>query len=258
MSSYGHIRVQETGEVLQVTIARPKFLNALNTAAHFELSEVFDAFAANDQLHLATITGVGDRAFCVGTDLKERSQHGLDHFPATGFAGLTQRFDLHKPVIALINGDAVGGGLEVVLACDLALAVETARFGLPEPKIGLAASGGLHRLARQVPMKAALEVALTGQLFGAKAALRLGLINKVVTQQDFQAESNRLMESLLECAPLSLRATKQMLFQGRDYSSLQGAYQASYSQYELMLKSGDAWEGSRAFLEKRKPVWRAK
>ena len=106
--------------------------------------------------------------------------------PPSGFAGLTERFDLDKPLIALVNGDAIGGGLEIILACDLAIAVDTARFGLPEPKVGLAASGGLHRLARQLPLKWAMEIALKGQLFGAVEVQELGLINEIVPRQSLE------------------------------------------------------------------------
>lgn len=256
MSGFQHIRVNQQGSVLHVTIDRPEVLNALNPAAQFELAEVFDALDEDDRLNIATITGEGDRAFCVGTDLKERARTGRDRIPDTGFAGLTQRFNLNKPVIALVNGDAIGGGLEIVLACDLAIAVATARFGLPEPKVGLVASGGLHRLTRQIPMKAALEVALTAKLFDAETAQGMGLINQVVPRQTFQLEIDKLLDQLMECAPLSLRATKQMMFSGLEASTLKGAYQAKYPLYDRILQSEDAREGNLAFVEKRKPVWR--
>ena len=122
----------------------------------------------------------------MGSDLKERAEVGSDQMPPSGFAGLTERFDLDKPLIALVNGDAIGGGLEIILACDLAIAVDTARFGLPEPKVGLAASGGLHRLARQLPLKWAMEIALKGQLFGAVEVKELGLINEIVPRQSLE------------------------------------------------------------------------
>ncbi len=144
---------------MRVTINRPEVLNALNPLAHYELAEAFDAFANDHRLHVATISGTGDRAFCVGTDLKARAESGRDEHPQTGFAGLTECYDLNEPVVALVNGDAIGGGLEIVLACDLAIAVSTARFGLPEPKVGLAASGGLHRQAQREQNLKCLEEA---------------------------------------------------------------------------------------------------
>ena len=137
----------------------------MNRKAHAELADAFDRFAENSALNISLVRGAGERAFCVGSDLKERAHVGTDQMPLSGFAGPTERYDLDKPVIALVNGDAIGGGLEMILACDLAIAVDTARFGLPEPKVGLAASSGLHRLARQLPLKLAMEIALSGQLF---------------------------------------------------------------------------------------------
>ena len=151
-------------KVLHVTLNRPQVLNALHPQAHFELARVFDAFAADPDLWIAVVRGAGDRSFCVGTDLKVRAQKGRDEYPPTGFAGLTHRFDLDKPLIAAVNGLALGGGLEIALACDLIIAAEHARFGFPEPRVGLAAmSGGVHRLVRQLPDKVAMGILLTGK-----------------------------------------------------------------------------------------------
>ena len=177
------ILVECIGPVMHVTLSRPEVLNALNSDAHFLLDEAFNRFAGDSELQIATITGSGDRSFCAGTDLKARLNEESDRFPETGFAGLTERFDLTKPVVALVNGDAIGGGLEIILACDLAISVEQARFGLPEPRVGLAAKGGLHRLARQIPMKHAMKIALTGKLFDAQTALEYGLINQIVEKK---------------------------------------------------------------------------
>ncbi len=257
MSLQEPVLVEISGSVMHVIIQRPERLNAINFETHIKLSEAFDRFADDPDLIIATITGKGTRAFCVGTDLKERQESGKDRIPKTGFAGLTQRFDLNKPVVALVNGDAIGGGLEIVLACDLAISVDHARFGLPEPRVGLAASGGLHRLSRYIPMKHAMEIALNGK-FDTQKALNYGLINNIVKQEDFKKETTNLLKSLMECAPLALIATKQMHMQGKDISSLKKAYQTKYTAYEKMLASKDASEGTRAFLEKRKPVWRGR
>ena len=245
-----------SGPIMTITINRPGVLNALDPPSHRQWSEVFDRYAADDDLRVAIITGSGDKAFCVGSDLKVRAEMGGDDMPATGFAGLTERFDLLKPVIAAVNGHAIGGGLEIVLACDMAVAVPNAKFGLPEVKVGLAASGGLHRLARQLPMKHVMEIALTGTLFDADQAKKFGLINRIVEPQNLADTVASLADGLFECAPISVRATKQIVAEGLKESSLQAAFSADYSVYEEMLASDDAKEGSKAFLENRKPEWK--
>ena len=256
MSDVSTILVDCSGPIMTITINRPEVLNALDPPSHRQLSEVFDRYAADDDLRVAIITGSGDKAFCVGSDLKARAEMGGDDIPATGFAGLTERFDLLKPVIAAVNGHAIGGGLEMVLACDLAVAVPNAKFGLPEVKVGLAASGGLHRMARQLPMKHVMEIALTGTLFDADQAMKFGLINRIVEPQGLADTVASLAEWLLECAPISVRATKQMIADGLAQPSLQAAFSAGYPVHEEMLASDDAKEGSKAFLENRKPEWK--
>jgi enoyl-CoA hydratase/carnithine racemase len=258
MSDDETIILEQRNGVLYLTINRPDVLNALDPASHLKLHQAFNEFSDNDSLKLAVLRGSGNKAFCVGSDLKVRSEMGGDDMPPTGFGGLAERFDLKKPIIAAVNGHAIGGGLEMVLACDMAIAVSTAKIGLPEAKIGLAAAGGLHRLARQLPMKAAMEVALTGQLFSAEKALALGLINSVVAREEFDTVVEGLVDKLLACAPLSHQATKEMMQKGLEASSLEAAFATSYPAYEAMLESEDAKEGSLAFLEKRTPVWKGK
>ena len=243
---------------MEVSIQRPEVLNALNSQAHSELADTFDKFAKDSALNIAVIRGSGERAFCVGSDLKERAEVGSERMLPSGFAGLTERFDLDKPVIALVNGDAIGGGLEIILACDLAIAVDTAHFGLPEPKVGLSASGGLHRLARQLPLKRVMEISLMGKLFDAVTAMNMGLINEVVPRQSLENTKERYLSNLRECSPLALRATKQMIIQGLDQGSLENAFRANYPSFQRMLVSEDAKEGVQAFAEKRKPVWKCR
>lgn len=252
----GGIRTEAAGPVWRITIDRPESLNALDPEAHRRLADAFDRFAARDDLLVAVITGAGERAFCVGSDLKAREAVGGDDHPATGFAGLTQRFDLLKPVVAAVNGHAIGGGLEIVLACDLAVAVGGARFGLPEPRVGLAAKGGLHRLARHLSMKQAMEVALTGWLFDAETALALGLVNRVVDRDALWPTVDSLVAEILEGAPLAIQATKQMMQEGLAAGSLEAAFTRHYDAVRRMEASADAREGSRAFIEKRSPVWK--
>lgn len=252
------IETRIDGTTLFVTMNRPDAMNALDAAAHAELAAIFDDFAANDGLRVAVITGAGDKAFCAGSDLKAREKAGGDDLPDTGFAGLAERFDLHKPVIAAVNGHAIGGGLEIVLACDLAIAAGHAKFGLPEPRVGLAATGGLHRLARQMPLKQAMDITLTGRIFDADEACRLGLINRVVEAGELSSAVAACIAELNECAPLSLQATKQMMLDGLAAGSLEEAFEAGYPALDRMLASEDAREGSRAFVEKRKPVWQGR
>ena len=144
------VRTEREGALLWIVIDRPQAMNSLNAAAHRALHDALDMFAAAPDLHVAAITGAGDKAFCVGSDLKERAIKNADDHPPTGFGGISHRFDLSKPVIAAVNGLAIGGGVEIVAACDLAIAADHAEFALPEPRVGLAAlgGGGLQRLAR--------------------------------------------------------------------------------------------------------------
>lgn len=254
--AFEFIRAHVRGHALHLTIDRPDVRNALHPPAHRELARAFDILEADDALHCAVITGAGEKAFCTGSDLKYRAATGDAFVPESGFAGLAERFGLTKPVIAAVNGDAVGGGLEIVLACDLAVAVKTARFGLPEPRVGLAASGGLHRLARQIPMKHAMDIALSGRLFPAEEARAMGLVNQVVPAEALAETVEALVETLSRCAPLALRATKQMMLDGLDKPTLAAAFASEFPAYRAMLDSEDAREGPLAFSQKRQPRWR--
>ena len=169
MGSY--CQVEKSGRLTVVTIDRPEVMNALHPPGNQELAEVFDDFARDPEQWVAIITGAGDRAFSAGNDLKYQASGGKMWGPATGFAGLTQRFDNVKPVIAAVNGLAMGGGFEIALACDLIVAAENAVFALPEPRVGLAAlAGGIHRLPREIGMKQAMGMLLTGQSIGPRGS----------------------------------------------------------------------------------------
>jgi len=254
---FEHCRYERHGRVLVITINRPQVLNALNPAAHFEMAQAFDLYAADPELHVAIVTGSGDRAFCVGTDLKELARTGEHRKPPSGFGGITTRFDLFKPVIAAVNGLCLGGGAEMVAACDLAVASDSAGFAMPEPLVGLAALGGgaLQRLAREMPMKDAMMLILTGRRIDAQEAKRISLINEVVPQPELMPAAFALAERVLACAPLAVQASKQVMLQSLDMPDLQTAMSARYTMAEKMLASQDAIEGPLAFAEKRKPVW---
>ena len=260
MSAFEHILVEREGAIFWITINRPDALNALNPLAHRELSAALDSYAADAALRVAVITGAGDRAFCVGSDLKARATANADDHPPTGFGGISHRFDLFKPVIAAVNGLALGGGVEIVAACDLAIAADHAEFGLPEPRVGLAAlgGGGLQRLARNLPLKYAMELVLTGRRFGAEEAKRVGLINDVVPRAELKARVRAMAEQIIASAPLAVEASKQVMLQSLALPDLQAALRARYPAAERMLASEDAKEGQRAFVEKRKPYWQGR
>ncbi len=252
--------VERDGATLWITINRPASLNALDPATHRALHDAFNDFAADDALRVAILTAAGERAFCVGSDLKLRAQTNADDHPPTGFGGITHRFDLTKPVIAAVNGLALGGGVEIVAACDLAIAADHAQFALPEPRVGLAAlgGGGLQRLARQLPLKHAMELVLTGRRFDAEEAQRIGLINAVVPRGELKARTRAMAESIVAGAPLAIAASKQVMLQSLAMPDLATALQARYDAAERMLASEDAREGQRAFVEKRPPRWQGR
>jgi len=254
--SFTHVAVERRGHVLEVTLKRPEAMNALHSAAHFELHEIWDAFDADQDLWVGIITGAGDRAFCSGNDLKATARGGDMTLPRSGFAGLCARFDRVKPIIAAVNGVAMGGGLEIILACDLALADETARFALPEVKVGLfAAAGGVQRLTRQIGRKAATELILTGRHFDASRALELGVINSVTTRGECLAAARDLAKEILANSPSAVRASKQALNKLEAIESLQAALEANGPIFGQLMRSRDFKEGVTAFAEKRSPHW---
>jgi enoyl-CoA hydratase/carnithine racemase len=232
------IAVREERGIVTLEISRPEVLNALHPAAHSELAALFDEYAARAELRVAIITGSGDRAFCVGNDLKARAASGGDDFPPTGFAGITKRFDLWKPVIAAVNGLCLGGGLEIVAASDIAIAAESAEFGLPEPLVGAAATGGggLQRLVRQIGMKDAMWLALRGRRIVAKEALRIGLINEVVPLPELAARVRQIAEEILACAPLAVEASKQVMLQSLAETDIAAAIGRFYPALERMMR----------------------
>lgn len=253
-------RYEVDGPVLTITLDRPEVLNAMHREGHFELARAFDRYRDDPDLRVAIVTGAGERAFCVGTDLKALAASGDHTKPATGFAGLTHRFDLFKPVIAAVNGLCLGGGVEIVAACDLAIATEDAQFALPEPLVGLAALGGgvLQRLPRQMAMKDAMWLVLTAQRVSAAKAVRLRLVNEAVPRAALLARAREVAEQVLRCAPLALQASKQVMLQSLRHADLEQAMAARYEAAERMLASEDAVEGPAAFAQKRAPVWRGR
>jgi enoyl-CoA hydratase/carnithine racemase len=256
MAEYKFCIVQDKGRVRTVTLNRPEAMNALHSEAHEELEGVWDEFAADDGLWVAIITGAGDRAFSAGNDLKAQAAGKRTQFVRSGFAAITHRFDLNKPLIAAVNGVAMGGGFEIALACDIIVAAENAVFALPEPRVGLiAGAGGVHRLPRIIPQKQALGMILTGRRVSASEGKELGFVNEVVPPGQALAGARRWAELILECSPKAVRASKQSFMRGIGEPTLEAAMRTVYPAHEENKASLDYIEGPKAFAEKRKPNW---
>jgi enoyl-CoA hydratase/carnithine racemase len=250
-------KVETQGRVMIVTLDRPQARNALHAEANFELGRVFDAFDADPDLWVAIVTGAGDKAFCAGADLKQAKVLQEDATPASGFAGLTSRFERSKPVIAAVNGFAMGGGFELALSCDIVIAAETASFGLTEPRVGLAAlGGGIQRLVREIGPKRAHAMLLTGRHATAREGLALGFVSEVVPEGQALAAARRWADEILACSPTSIRATKAVAdsLEGR---SVQASMETMFDlpAVKALFESPDAIEGPRAFAERRPPRW---
>ncbi len=259
--TYEFIRVEREGPVTVFTLNRPEVMNALHSPAHFELHEAFDAFAADPEQWVGIVTGAGERAFSAGNDLKHQAGGGVMGSPPSGFAGLTSRFDLNKPLIAAVNGVAMGGGFEIALACDIILAADTAVFALPEPRVGLAAlAGGLHRLPRAIGTKRALGMILTGRRVSAAEGETLGFVNEVVAPADLMTAARRWAAQISELSPMSIRASKEAVFRGLDEPTLEAAIkgQNRYPSVGALFKSEDFVEGPMAFAQKRPPAWKGR
>ncbi len=256
--AYEFITLEREGPVTLLTLNRPEVMNALHSPAHFEMAGALDAFRDDPEQWVMILTGAGDRAFSAGNDLKWQATGGEMKSPPSGFAGLTSRFDLAKPLIAAVNGVAMGGGFEIALACDLIIAAETAVFALPEPRVGLAAlAGGLHRLPRAIGLKRAMGMILTGRRVTAREGHELGFVNEVVPAADLMTAARRWAAMIVELSPMSVRASKAAVLRGLDESSLADAIagQSRYAEVAALFRSQDFVEGPRAFAEKRPPRW---
>lgn len=254
------VLVEHVGAVCVLTLNRPAARNAVNTALAVALGTALEEAAEDPTVRAVVVTGSG-RAFCAGADLKELAAgvHTAVEHPTWGFAGMVRHW-VDKPVVAAVNGPAVGGGTEIVLACDLAVADPSATFALPEVRRGLAANGGgVLRLHRQIPPKVALGLALTGDSMDAQTALRWGLLNEVSEPGRALEAGIELAQRVARNAPLAVAATKRLIHRAHpgDDSWKPDFWQRNDVELFSLLQTDDAREGARAFAERRDPRWTA-
>lgn len=254
------IDYKKEGRVAVFTINRPQALNAIDMESLEELSRALVDFKNDDELWVGIITGVGERAFSVGADIRSvlpqfKQNRGK---PWTGPPTILRGLDLWKPMIAAVNGYALGGGMEIALACDLRIAAENATFGLPEVTLGFIPGwGGTQRLPRLIPRAKAAEMLFTGRAIDAQEAYRIGLVNKVVPLAQLMTAAKEMAELVCRPAPLAVRAAKQAMMQGLNLS-LENGLELEKTLVDFLATTEDFGEGSQAFLAKRKPNFKGK
>jgi enoyl-CoA hydratase/carnithine racemase len=256
-----YVLYEKKGRIARVTINRPEVMNAIHPPALAELNDVWADYIADDDVWVAIFTGAGERAFSAGADLKYFAEEAHQQYLRRPEMRKGHILDqCHKPVIAALNGYAVGGGLEMALRCDIIIAAEHARLGLPEPRRGLLAdTGGVIKLPRRIPFHLAMGLILTGKFISAQEAHRMGLVNQVVPMSDLMVTAERWAQEILECAPLSVQAAKQVVLETQSLPTevAVGAIE-SLDSVRRLRESEDYREGPRAFAEKRKPIWKGK
>jgi len=252
------ITVADHGPIRRITVNRPDKLNALNAATLDALHDAFGQAAEEESVRVVVLTGAGPKAFVAGADIAEmadlRATQGRD-FSLRGQRLMRRIETMPKPVIAMINGFALGGGLELAMACHLRIAADTAKVGQPEINLGLIPGfGGSQRLLRLAGRAATLELCLLGAPITAERALQLGIVNRVAPSAELEAETQKLAEQLAASAPLALRATLDIVNVGGECAIEEGLQYES-AQFGLMFATDDMREGTRAFLERRKPAF---
>jgi crotonobetainyl-CoA hydratase len=260
----GAVLAERRGHVMIITLNRPEARNAVNLDLTVGVGEALDLAEADSSIWVVVITGAGDRAFCAGADLKAAAagelNGGDERMRRWGFAGYVSHA-ISKPTIAAVNGFALGGGTEIVLASDLAVAADTANFGLPEVKRGIfAGAGGAFRLPRAIPQKVAMEAILTGLPIPAQRALELGLVNRVVPLEGLLDEALKLAEAICENAPLAVQVSKRIArgITDQHIAAEDADWARTGAEGPGLMRSEDAREGMRAFAEKRAPQWQGK
>jgi enoyl-CoA hydratase/carnithine racemase len=258
--SDGEVRCVRDGHVATIVIDRPAVLNAVDDETTRRLNEIWEEIEADSEVRVVVLTGAGDRAFCVGADMSASAidKTGLEYWAdldPNGFGGLSLRNTLQVPVIARVNGYALGGGMEMVLGCDIVVADEHAQFGLTEPRVGrIPLDGGVYQLLRRIPHTQAMGLLLTGRRVPAAEMYRMGLVNEVAPAGQLDQAVRRWVDDVLACAPTSLRAIKQMVAQA-GHLHPRDAHALRLPALTAALDSEDSAEGVRAFQEKRAPVW---
>lgn len=260
ISPVDRVTLTVNNHVATVVIDRQHVLNAVDATAQARLNEIWAQLEADPSVRAVVITGAGTRAFCVGADMSASAvdKTGLEYWAGldpNGFGGLSLRMSLDVPVIARVNGYALGGGMEMVLGADIVVASENAKFGLTEPRVGrLALDGGIHQLVRRIPHTQAMGMLLTGRKADAAEMQSMGLVNEVVPAEQLDDAVQRWVDQILACAPTSVRAVKQMVTQ-TGHLTAKEARGLRLPALMAALDSDDSAEGVRAFQEKRQPVW---
>lgn len=256
MSEEQAVLVDVTDGVMTITLNRPQAKNAVNKAVAEAVAAAIDELDGNDAIRVAIITGAGG-TFCAGMDLKAFVSGEMPMLEGRGFAGLVEA-PPKKPLIAAVEGFALAGGLEVMITCDLVVAADNARFGIPEVKRGLAAAaGGLVRLPRQIPPRVAMEMALTGDFIDAAKAADIGLVNRIVPQGSALEAARELAATICANGPLAVKISKQVINESVDWST-EEMWQKQQAIVMPIFTSEDAIEGATAFAEKRAPNWKGK
>ena len=251
--NYKNIKTSINKQLLEIYINRPDRMNAINPETSMELKHIFEQFKSNDNLKVAILSGSGEKAFSAGNDLKHIRS---DSDPKVPFGGITSDYICYKPIIAAINGFALGGGLEIALSCDILIASDKSTFGFPEPKVGLfAGAGGAAKLAKLIPQKLALSLLLTGKLINSTEAKNIGIISEIVPAKDILNRAREIANEILKCSPLAISATKQIIYNEYPTDYDPDDIEKKYSQVIKLRDSNHFNIGKKAFANKEDPAW---